>query len=297
MRTPFLRPAMPISSIRMGASIRQDMGDVAALAESIREHGLLHAVVILEDGTLVAGRRRIAAHQLLGRTAIPAMVVNVADLLKAQRDENEVRKSLTPSEAVALGRLIEERERPRAEENRRLARINSAITKRGPVGPDDSARPTPPAELVDLRGVAARAVGMGHQKYTQAKAVVAAAEADPERFGDIRATMDETGNVGGAHTELERRRRSPGVRSAVHYRAPYPKPNEEMRRGLALLDGVRAAFELLEIEKLDPAMREEWAKALRGTSSFLADLARRVRLPGPTRRGNADDETTERSPA
>ena len=47
---------------------------------------------------------------------------------------------------------------------------------------------------------------MGAPKYTQAKAVVAAAESNPEKFGDLPAKMDDTGNVYGTHRELERRK-------------------------------------------------------------------------------------------
>lgn len=42
--------------------------------------------------------------------------------------------------------------------------------------------------------------------YYRAKAVVLAAEADPETFGDLPLHMDDTGNVHGAHREMERRK-------------------------------------------------------------------------------------------
>ena len=53
---------------------------------------------------------------------------------------------------------------------------------------------------------AASAVGMGRKRYEQAKEVVEAAEDDTDKFGDIVETMDATGNVKEAHTELRRRR-------------------------------------------------------------------------------------------
>lgn len=48
---------------------------------------------------------RIAA---LGWPDIPVRVVDVADLISAERDENQVRKDFTPSEAVAIARVIDE---------------------------------------------------------------------------------------------------------------------------------------------------------------------------------------------
>lgn len=57
--------------------------------------------------------------------------------------------------------------------------------------------------------VAAKAVGMSPTTYSLAEAVVAAAESDPETFGDLPELMDETGNVIGIHREMERRRTTP----------------------------------------------------------------------------------------
>jgi hypothetical protein len=47
---------------------------------------------------------------------------------------------------------------------------------------------------------------MSGRSYDKAEAVVDAAEADPEKFGDLVEQMDETGKVDGAYKELQRRR-------------------------------------------------------------------------------------------
>ena len=54
---------------------RQDLGDIPALAASIREFGLLRSVLITCDGHLIAGRRRLEACKLLGWRTIPVNVV------------------------------------------------------------------------------------------------------------------------------------------------------------------------------------------------------------------------------
>jgi hypothetical protein len=61
----------------------------------------------------------------------------------------------------------------------------------------------------------AEAVGMGRTSYAKAKAVVKAAEAEPEKFGDLPAVMDRTGKVDGAFREMKKRtegaRKGPGM--------------------------------------------------------------------------------------
>jgi ParB/RepB/Spo0J family partition protein len=69
---------IPLADIRRGGNVRQDLGDVESLAESIREHEVLTAVLVerRHDGTfeLVAGFRRVAAAEAAGLKLIPAVV-------------------------------------------------------------------------------------------------------------------------------------------------------------------------------------------------------------------------------
>jgi ParB family chromosome partitioning protein len=66
----------PITDITIGERVRRDMGDIADLAESIRKIGLLNAVVVTSDGTLVAGARRLAACRSLGWKTIPVTILH-----------------------------------------------------------------------------------------------------------------------------------------------------------------------------------------------------------------------------
>src|SRR5579884_3453833 len=56
---------------------------IAALAESIRLHGLLHPIVVQRDGgggyTLVAGERRLRAARLAGVASVAAIVRPAAE--------------------------------------------------------------------------------------------------------------------------------------------------------------------------------------------------------------------------
>ena len=189
-----------LDAIVIGERVRKDMGDIDALADSMKRHGLLHPVVVKRDRTLVAGHRRIEAARRLGWKEIPVTMIEVDDMLAAERDENTERKDFTPSEAVAIGRLIEERHKARIAEKRHEVAVEAGKKRQGLLT-SMSKQP-----LGATRLVAAAAVGMGATTYEKAKDIVDAAESDHEKFGDLPAKMDETGNVNGTHRELERRR-------------------------------------------------------------------------------------------
>src|SRR3546814_18723310 len=83
------------------------MGDVKALAESIKQVGLLHPIVITPDNTLSAGERRLCACKELGWTEIPVTVAPLDDIVKGEFAENAIRKDFTPSEIDAIRRRCE----------------------------------------------------------------------------------------------------------------------------------------------------------------------------------------------
>jgi ParB-like chromosome segregation protein Spo0J len=59
-KKPTRRHVMAIADIKVGKRHRRDLGDIAALAESIKAVGLLHPIVVQPDGKLIAGARRLA---------------------------------------------------------------------------------------------------------------------------------------------------------------------------------------------------------------------------------------------
>jgi len=263
---------LQIASIVIGERVRKDMGDIDGLAASIQERGLLQPIGVLKGGALVWGHRRLEAVRKLGWTEIMAKVYDLDDPLAAERDENEQRKSLSPTEAVALGRLIEEQEKPKAEELRRK-RISAA--RKGDADKLHNVSDEGTREKV------ASAVGMSGTSYYKAKEVVSAAEADPEKFGDLPAQMDETGNVYGTHNELKRRKGANGkndkkLRHAVHSRARYPKPNREIQRAIDSMDGICICLNELPLKQLDPQKTKAWGAALKKSASIIARIAREV---------------------
>ena len=182
---------VPIDQIRIAGRYRRNLGDLAPLVSSVQAVGLLQPVVVDSENRLIAGQRRIEAAKALGWTDIEAVVAadlnDALRLLVAQRDENTCRKDFAPSEAVALGTALEKEERRAAK-----ARKHTRGSRGGKLPPPKT------------RDRVAAAVGMRAKTYEKAKAVVAAAQEDPERFGPLVKEMDESGRVDRAYSRMRR---------------------------------------------------------------------------------------------
>lgn len=179
---------LPVSDIDTGDRYRRDMGDLPALAASIDAVGLLHPIVVMgkpEGGwLLVAGERRLrACRDLLRWERIHVRIVpGTIDLLRAERDENEVREPFAPSEAVAIAAALRPTEKAAARES----------------APETGERPN----LGRSRDRVAAAVGMSHETLRKAEAVVEAATENPTLAPLVEA-MDDTGRVAPVHAALQ----------------------------------------------------------------------------------------------
>jgi ParB family chromosome partitioning protein len=192
-----------VADIDAAGRHRKDMGDLDALADSIRAVGLLQPVVVTARKKLIAGERRLRAVAKLGWEAVPAYVVDgladAAALLRAERDENTCRKEFTPSEAVAIGKALEDLERAQAQ-----GRQQGSRAKKGQqVGAAQGGGNFPPPAPGKTRDRVGEAVGMSGKTYEKAKEVVWAAEQDPEQFGPIKDEMDATGKVDPAYRKVK----------------------------------------------------------------------------------------------
>jgi ParB family transcriptional regulator, chromosome partitioning protein len=108
---------IPVARIRENPRqprLRMDDNALAALAESIRQHGVIQPILVTEtiDGyQLVAGERRLRATRMVGLERIPAIVRQLADRqqLELALVENLQREDLDPIEAArAYRQLIDE---------------------------------------------------------------------------------------------------------------------------------------------------------------------------------------------
>src|SRR3984893_17287937 len=181
---------MNIDQIQVGFRYRKDLGDLRGLAESIREVGLLHPVVVTPEGRLIAGQRRLEACRLLGWGDVPVTVVDLNQAARGEAHENFVRKDLLPSEIVALKRAIEPLERREARE-RQGSRVD--LCHPATVGEGQG------AYAGDARDKIARYLNVGRTTIERAEAVIEAAEEEPEEFGHLVELMDRSGNVASAY--------------------------------------------------------------------------------------------------
>jgi len=99
----------PVSKLFVGElNERIEVGDLTALAESIRQVGVLEPLLVrpIAEGQkfeVIAGRRRFEAAKMAGLQQIPVIIKDMDDLtaLRASFDENEARKSANPVEQGA----------------------------------------------------------------------------------------------------------------------------------------------------------------------------------------------------
>jgi ParB family chromosome partitioning protein len=128
---------LPVASIRPNAHQPREHFDeeaLGALAESIREVGVLQPVLVREVGDayeLIAGERRWRAARRIGLQAIPAIVRHADDASALQQAiiENVQRESLNPlEEAAAYQQLIEDFQLTHDEVAARVGKSRATIT-------------------------------------------------------------------------------------------------------------------------------------------------------------------------
>jgi hypothetical protein len=196
---------MAIAEIQIGKRHRRDLGDIAELAASINEDGLLHPVVVTPGGTLIAGQRRIEAFDMLGRSEIPVTVLDLARIERGEYVENTFRKAFTPSEMADILDALEPLERERAKE-RQGTRTDKHLANFA----------TSSGRALDHIG---RIAGVHRDTLIKIRAVCHAAAAEPERFGKLKADMDRTNRVDGPYRRLMNMRQAAAIRAEP---PPYP---------------------------------------------------------------------------
>ena len=100
---------VPISDIKIRKRIRKDLGDVEALAESLKRYGQISPIVITKKNILIAGERRLAAAKLLGWRTVNALISERSselDRLEIEAEENLQRRDFTSQEAAEAARKI-----------------------------------------------------------------------------------------------------------------------------------------------------------------------------------------------
>lgn len=99
-----------ISNIKVRpAQIRQSTGDIDELANSIKELGLIHPIVLDENNYIIAGFRRYLAHRKLGLMTVEFRRMSDLDEITRKRielEENTKRLNLSWQEEVSAKREL-----------------------------------------------------------------------------------------------------------------------------------------------------------------------------------------------
>jgi N6-adenosine-specific RNA methylase IME4 len=187
-----------IADIKIGTRLRKDLGDIPALAKSIKKVELLQPVVITPNDELVVGGRRLAALQHLGHEEIPVTVREVDDILRAQLAENSERKDFLPSEIYEVWRALHREEQAAAKQRQGERR-------------DKHPGNFPGSSDGQVRDKIGALVGRSGKTVERLVAVCQAAEEEPGKYTKLVADMDRTGRISGVHKKLKIQRQAEAI--------------------------------------------------------------------------------------
>jgi adenine-specific DNA-methyltransferase len=253
-----------VELIRVENRFRRHLGNVSALMDSIKALGLLHPVLVNQDYRLIAGGRRLEACKRLGWKEIPARVVTI-DELRAQHDENVIREDFLPSEAVAIKRALEQIERAKARER---------MSEGGRLGRKGVIRGVESAHLMagKTRDKLAAYVGMSHFSLQRAEEVVAAAELEPEKYGDLLEEMDsKRRSVNGVYQKLKARQKTQGHQTKLPRMPPDLDAMILFGDCRETLKSIRSQSVSLVVSSCPYNLGKEYEKA-RSLDAYLEDM-------------------------
>ena len=100
---------VPVKDIIVRKRIRKDMGDIEALAESLKRYGQISPIVISPKNVLIAGGRRLEAAKHLGWRTINAVISESSGelaRLELEIEENIQRRDFNMEEVAEATRKI-----------------------------------------------------------------------------------------------------------------------------------------------------------------------------------------------
>jgi len=199
---------MLIDNIKINERFRKDLGNINPLAQSIKEIGLLHPIVINENNELIAGVRRLEACRKLGWVDIPITIANLEDIRRGEYDENAYRKAFLPSEMVAIAKAL----RPEAEneaKKRQGIRTDIITEEKKDVNfmetfhKVEKEKPT--------RDKIGEYVGVSGRTLEKAVEIIEAAEKEPVKYRPLVEKMDKEKKVDGAYRKFKEIKMSSNV--------------------------------------------------------------------------------------
>lgn len=257
---------LALADVIVSRRVRQSLGNLDELAESLKTVGQLQPIGITPERELISGARRLAAAEKLGWKHIDAHVVTglngALSRLRAERDENTCRLNLSLSELAALGARLE-----------KLARVEAKARQRehGKTAPGkkkNTGGKLPQVFGGKSREVVAKGLGMSGHTYERLRAVCASGDAA------LIAEMDRAGKVSGAYRKLVDKRRlaqawKPSSSADVAERFT-------LYRGALAAAGAKVAADSVDCIVTDPPYGAKHA----ALHDQLGEFAARVLKPG-----------------
>ena len=208
---------LKISQIKINRRIRNEYGDMEDLANSIKEYGLLHPIVVDNQYNLIAGGRRLLACERIGLKEIEAKVLGdltVRELRLLELEENIKRKDLTEIERskalVELAELkVKELEEKAATQEEKDVILNDTPAEEQPVISDGVRPKLGRPESITSKGKIAQEIGVSKMTLIDAQKHVAAVVQFPELEGVPKYQAIELAkqlNAGPKVVELAERR-------------------------------------------------------------------------------------------
>jgi ParB family chromosome partitioning protein len=106
---------VPIKNIIVKKRIRQDMGDIPGLAESLKRYGQINPIMVTRKNVLVTGGRRLEAAKYLGWKTINVVVVDITGKLahlEYEIEENIQRQDFSGEEVIQATQEINKLKNP-----------------------------------------------------------------------------------------------------------------------------------------------------------------------------------------
>ena len=106
---------IPVDDIIVKKRIREDHGDIKALAESLKLHGQINPILITKNNVLIAGERRLKAAKHLGWRTIQAIVSDSTtelEQLELEVEENIQRRDFNSDEVAKAAKKIHKLKNP-----------------------------------------------------------------------------------------------------------------------------------------------------------------------------------------
>ena len=114
-------------------------------------------------------------------------------------------------------------------------------------------------------------LGTSRPTYVRAKSIVAAAEEDPEKFGDLVEKLDQGAKVTPIYDEMQKRRgvvkpepkpKPEPARSEWHHKKRHIDSGRIVRETVLALDGLCAGLQYIDYSTLDVEERLTWLESL-----------------------------------